>query len=107
MNLFEFITCGGLVKTAAGHIVTLTDVNPNEKFGIKGMVNWVGGHKSEMEWDVEGFPEDRRTHHGLNLLPVVSVTKYQSIPMSSLKNYDSFSDLREKELRKIKDPGGR
>lgn len=101
MNILDFIMNGGVVKTSAGHIVTLANVLPEEKFGIKGEVNWANGHKSELEWDENGYPEDRRTHHCLNLVPVIPVTTYHSISTKSLEKYDSYESLFTNETRRI------
>ena len=103
MNILDFIMNGGVVKTSAGHVVTLVNVLPEQKFGIKGEVNWANGHKSEFEWDEDGYPEDRRTHHCLNLVPVIPVTTYHSISNKLLEKYDSYESLYVNETKRIKD----
>lgn len=101
MNILDFIMNGGVVKTSAGHIVTLVDIKPEQKFGIKGEVNWANGHKSSLEWDENGYPEDRRTYHCLNLIPVIPITNYHSVSNELLEKYDSYESFYVNESRKI------
>lgn len=103
MNLVDFLMYGGVTKTAAGHAVTLSDIKPDEKYPIKGAVNWRNGHQSELEWDENGYPEDRRTYHCLNLVPVISIFQQYSLSNKVLKNYDDFTTLFETESKRIKD----
>ena len=102
MNLVDFLMYGGVTKTAAGHIVTLSDIKPDEKYPIKGAVNWKNGHQSELEWDENGYPEDRRTHHQLNLVPVISVLHLYPLSNKVLEQYDDFTTLWETESNRIK-----
>jgi hypothetical protein len=56
-----------------------------------------------MEWDENGYPEDRRTNHCLNLIPVISVSHQYTLPIKVLENYTDFAVLLETESKRIKD----
>ena len=56
-----------------------------------------------VDMDENGYPEDRRTNHCLNLIPVISVSHQYTLPIKVLENYTDFAVLLETESKRIKD----
>lgn len=93
MNILDFIMNGGTVKTSAGHNVKINDIVVTDQYGVKGSVVWNNGHESELEWDETGYPQDRRTHHCLNLVPVVFEQVSHTVPYSTLERFNDIESF--------------
>lgn len=93
MNILDFVNQTGKVKVACGLDFKLSYIKQDSNYPIVGYVIWETGHKSLMAFDVDGYPEDRRTHHGIHLVPCVPVTTYKTIDTSMLLKYSKIQEL--------------
>ena len=98
MDMIDFLMEGGMVRTSSGHKVEINDVVPHDEFPIRGTIHWLSGHESIMQWDISGYPKDRRTHYGLNIVPVIPVTTYKPLD-KKLSDYKDYQDLIEQTTK--------
>lgn len=99
MNILDFIKGNGKCKSASGHWFVLTEL-VDEWYCIKGYLEMENGFRFKCEWDREGVPRNLPYTHGLNLMPVVSITKYKVVDTKELEKYTSVESFnQEQELK--------
>lgn len=86
MNIFEFYTNypNAHLKTAAGHDVTITNVNPSNPYPLEGFAMCPTAFKYDLVWDVNGYPAKLPLTHGMNLLPYLPETTYKQVNLTDL-----------------------
>ena len=88
MNFVAFIEDKGIVKSASGHkvedlIVDRSDLN----YPIKGHIVWDSGYRMPMMWNKNGLPHNLPLNHGVNLIPIVPIIKYESLSKEGVLKY--------------------
>lgn len=100
MNLLEYIKDNGKCKSASGHWFTLTELT-NEWYCIRGYLTMDNGFSFNCEWDREGVPRNLPYTHGLNLMPVVSMTKYKVVDTKELHKYSSVEQFNKEQQERF------
>lgn len=103
MNILDYVRKNGKVRTASGEEVeiTYTSTDPDEKYPIRGFIKFRFGNHSICEWDVNGYPHNLPVTHGLDIHPVIPVTKYHFVSNKKLKNYNDIRDFIREESKDV------
>jgi len=92
MNLWQFISQGGLVRTASdntvNNIVLLANTLP---YPITGKVQWSQNYSTSLTWDTNGNPQDSANNVGMTLLPLASFINYFTVANTTLANTSNLA----------------
>lgn len=92
MNILDYILNGGSCKSKSGHWFHLDRINSNQEYPISGWLH-INDNFYRYNWNENGVPENLPYTHGLDLMPVITITSYKMLTLEELSNYNSIKEL--------------
>ena len=89
MDMYDFVSGGGLIKTEAGYSVLINTilVKSGNTYPMQGLVLFTNTYAANTAWDANGIVQNVSTNASLNLVPVFTITNYASGDPTTLVNY--------------------
>ena len=90
MDVYDFVSGGGLYKTSAGYDANVTTilVKSGNSYPLIGYVSFTNAYTANVAWDANGIVQFASANNAsLNLVPVFTITNYSAGDPTTLANY--------------------
>lgn len=92
MDMYDFVSGGGLYKTDAGYDATITTIliKSGNTYPLQGYVVFTPYYSANVAWDANGTVQFASANNAsLNLVPIFTITNYASGDPDSLASYSN------------------
>lgn len=89
MDMHDFVSGGGLYRTESGYdaVVNTIKIKSGNTYPLVGYVKFTSVYSANVAWDVNGIVQFASANNvSLNLIPVFTITNYQSGDATTLAN---------------------